>query len=360
MLGSLDDAEDAVQDAFVRAWHRRETFREDISFRAWLYRIATNACLDAIERRSRATGAGGRAGGGRSIVIGPLPDDDSDAIDDTEDGPEARYDAHESISLAFTTVLQLLPPRQRAVLILRDVLSWHAAEAAELLELSVPAVNSALHRARTTMATQYRPPTKAVAPESAGSALRSASASGHAGRLESGALRSLLDRYVRAWEAADIPGLIALLRDDAVLAMPPGLSFLGHRAIAEFFADSIFVDGRQIRLVPIRANGEPGFAAYARKGSSGPFLGFTVLVLAIDRGGVARIDAFRDLSLIPRFGLPESRAGCPPAGGAVGAARGSWSTAWLRRLRASSSPSVGSSRPAGTRASRSRRSRRRA
>ena len=181
------------------------------------------------------------------------------------------------------------------MLILRDVLSWRAAEAAELLDLSVPAVNSALHRARTAMAAQYRPPMKPASPGRE-----------HSGRLESGALRSLLERYVRAWEAADIPGLIALLRDDAVLAMPPGLSFLGHAAIADFFAESIFVDGRQIRLVPIRANGGPGFAAYARKGSSWPFLGFTILLLAIDEGGIARIDAFRDLSLMARFGLPES------------------------------------------------------
>ena len=312
MLGSIDDAEDAVQDAFVRAWRGRDTFRQDISFRAWLYRIATNACLDAIERPNR--------GGGheRSIVIGPLPDDDSEGIDDTEAGPEARYDAHESISLAFTTVLQLLPPRQRAVLILRDVLSWRAAEAAELLELSVPAVNSALHRARTAMAAQYRPTGHKVAAPGQGPARRRTTesrrvtalgqAAGDAGSLEPGALRSLLDRYVRAWEAADIPGLVALLRDDAVLTMPPGLSFLGHAGIADFLAKSIFVDGRQIRLVPIRANGGPGFAAYSRKGSSGPFLGFTVLLLAIDEGGIARIDAFRELSLIPRFGLPEALA----------------------------------------------------
>ena len=119
MLGSIDDAEDAVQDALARAWHGRNTFQRAISFRAWLYRIATNACLDAIERRKRD--------GEESLGVGPIPDD---LLDDTSAGPEARYDAHESISLAFLTAIQLLPPRQRAVLILRDVLSWRAAEVA--------------------------------------------------------------------------------------------------------------------------------------------------------------------------------------------------------------------------------------
>ena len=295
MLGSIDDAEDAVQDAYVRAWHGRATFRQAISFRAWLYRIATNACLDAIERRNRARGANA------SIVIGPFPDaDNGDGSDDLPGemaaGPEARYDAHESISLAFTTVLQHLPPRQRSVLILRDVLSWRAAEVAELLELSVPAVNSALHRARTTMASQYRP-----MGAGGGAAARHVT-------LEPGRLRALLERYVQAWEAADIPGLVALLRDDAILAMPPTLAFEGREAIAAFFADSIFVPGRQIRLVPVRANGGPGFAAFSRQSPSGPFTGFAVLLLEVDAAGVARIDAFRDLRLIRRFGLPEALA----------------------------------------------------
>lgn len=123
MLGSIDDAEDAVQDAFVRAWRGRNTFRRVISFRAWLYRIATNACLDAIERRKRGRG------GQMSYEVGPFPDD---VLEESSAGPEARYDAHEAISLAFLRALQLLPPRQRAVLILRDVLSWRAAEVAEL------------------------------------------------------------------------------------------------------------------------------------------------------------------------------------------------------------------------------------
>jgi RNA polymerase sigma-70 factor (TIGR02960 family) len=148
MLGSIDDAEDAVQDALAGAWHGRNTFQRAISFRAWLYRIATSACLDAIDRRKR------RGDREESLGVGPIPDE---MLDENSAGPEARYDAHESISLAFLTAIQLLPPRQRAVLILRDVLSWRAAEVAELLDLTVPAVNSALHRARMTLSRQYAP-----------------------------------------------------------------------------------------------------------------------------------------------------------------------------------------------------------
>ena len=165
--------------------------------------------------------------------MGPYPDD---LLGETTAGPEARYESHESVSLAFLTALQVLPARQRAVLILRDVLSWRAAEVAELLDLTVPAVNSSLHRARTTVADRYRPadPGDAQAP----------------GREKAG-LRSLLERYVRAWEAADVAGLVALLRDDAVVSMPPGVIVAGARDIAAFLKDSVFVDGLRIRLLPV-------------------------------------------------------------------------------------------------------------
>lgn len=287
MLGSIDDAEDAVQDALARAWQGRNTFQPTVSFRAWLYRIATNVCLDAIERRRRS--------GGRRIVIGPLPDDEIDfeAIAEDAASPEARYDARESISLAFAMALQLLPPRQRAVLILRDVLSWRAAEVAELLDLSVPAVNSAVHRARTTLSRQYAP---------------AQSRRTEFSPMSTADQRALLDLYLRAWEAADIPGLVALLRDDAVLAMPPEEAYAGRAGIAAFLAEQIFVDGRRSRLMAIQANGGPGFAAYARRGTSGPFAGFAVLLLSLDEGDVARIDAFRDLRLLPWMGLPAELA----------------------------------------------------
>jgi len=280
MLGSIDDAEDAVQEALARAWHGRATFRAAISLRAWLYRIATNACLDALERRRRTGGTDERLG------VGPLPDD---LVEESAAGPESRYDAHESISLAFLTALQLLPPRQRAVLILRDVLSWRAAEVAELLELSVPAVNSALHRARTTLAAAGRD-----GPLPAGGE-RPASA---------GKLRTILERYVRAWETADVASLVALLRDDAVVSMPPGLTFIGREAIGAFLAGSVFAGGIRIRLVATRANGCPAFVVYSGTPSDEVLRAYAVVVLELAGPLVSRLSVFADGRLAARFGLP--------------------------------------------------------
>src|SRR5713101_10004543 len=154
MLGTIDEAEDAVQDALARAWQGRQTFRRSISFRAWLYRIATNVCLNAIELRKRDRVEARH-------IVGPSPDHLLTGIAAVDAGPEARYEAHESISLAFLTVLQLLPPRQRAVLLLRDVLTFRATEVAALLEMSVPAVNSAHQRARATLRSNYNSPERA-------------------------------------------------------------------------------------------------------------------------------------------------------------------------------------------------------
>ena len=235
MLGSIDDAEDAVQDVLVRAWRGRDTYRQAISLRAWLYRIATNVCLDAIARRARTPESVER------LDIGPIPDD---LLDEASAGPEARYDASESISLAFLTALQLLPPRQRAVLILRDVLAWRASEVAGLLELSVPAVNSALQRARTTLATHYRSERGTL-------------------QADPGGLKALLERYVRAWETADVSGLVALLREDAIVSMPPAVFLTGRTMIRTFLAETVLVGGRRIRLLPIGANRMPAFAIYS-------------------------------------------------------------------------------------------------
>jgi RNA polymerase sigma-70 factor, ECF subfamily len=284
MLGSIDDAEDAVQDTLVRAWQGRSTFRAAISFKAWLYRIATNACLDAIARRRRGRG------NEESFGVGPVPDGMFEA---TSAGPEARYDSLESISLAFLTVLQLLPPRQRAVLILRDVLSWRAAEVAELLELTVPAVNSALHRARATVSRQYTPIGEAAPNRSLAEPRR---------------LRALLDRYVRAWESADVAGLVALLRDDAVVSMPPGVSFTGPLEIGAFLARSVFVDGSRIRLMPVRANGVPAFVIYSGSGPHAALRAFAVHLIDVDASSITRMSVFVDPGVIARFGLPETLA----------------------------------------------------
>ena len=278
MLGSVDDAEDAVQDALARAWRSRATFQQPISARAWLYRIATNACLDAIERRKRARGIEADPG------VGPIPDD---VLGDGSSDPEARYDAHESVSLAFLTALQLLPPRQRAVLILRDVLAWRASEVAELLELSVPAVNSALHRARTRMSTRDGTP----------------AAEGHLTTDEPGRLRTLLDRYVRAWESADVAGLVALLREEAIVAMPPGIIVRGRGAIRAFLARSVFSGGIRIRLLPVGANRVPAFAVYSGAPGDAVLRMYAVLLLDVAGSQVSAMSVFADQRLATRFGL---------------------------------------------------------
>jgi RNA polymerase sigma-70 factor, ECF subfamily len=284
MLGSIDDAEDAVQDTLARAWRGRATFQRAISIRAWLYRIATNACLDAIERRKRAHGIEAHPS------VGPIPDD---VLGDAAAEPEARYDAHESIALAFLTALQLLPPRQRAVLILRDVLAWRASEVAELLELSVPAVNSALHRARTRMSSRDQADPFAE---------RRSSAEPHH-------LRLLLERYVRAWESADVAGLVALLRDEALVAMPPGVVVRGREAIAAFLAGSVFGGGLRLRLIPVRANRAAGFAVYSGGPEDKALRMYAILLVDVADSLVSRITVFADQRLAARFGLADELSG---------------------------------------------------
>ncbi len=281
MLGTLDEAEDAVQDALARAWNGRQTFRRSISFRAWLYRIATNVCLNAIERRKHD-----RVNQG--LVIGPFPDSLLNGIAPPEAGPEAQYDARESISLAFLTVLQLLPPRQRAVLLLRDVLTFRATEVAALLEMSVPAVNSAHQRARATLRGSYSSPEHVS--------------------LTTGSRSNLLERYVRAWEAADVTGLVALLREDAVLAMPPKPMVVGARPIGGFLKESIFAMG-PMRLLEAYANRSPAFAMYVQRQGAGAFMLFALLVIAGDGRQITQIDAFTDPRVLASFDLPATLAG---------------------------------------------------
>ncbi len=285
MLGTIDAAEDAVQDALARAWQGRQTFRRSISFRAWLYRIATNVCLNAIKLRKRDRLEPG-------LSVGPFPDKLLTEIAPSETGPEARYDAHESISLAFLTVLQVLPPRQRAVLLLRDVLTFHAAEVAPLLEMTVPAVNSALQRAHATLSSSYRPREQWPAPTTGGRSNP----------------RHLLDRYVRAWESADVAGLVALLREDAVLSMPPKPHVIGARRIGGFLAESIFAMG-PMRLLEAHANDSPAFAAYAQQPSDSRFELFALLVIATDGHRITNIDAFSEREALARFDLPSELAG---------------------------------------------------
>jgi RNA polymerase sigma-70 factor (ECF subfamily) len=287
MLGSIDDAEDAVQDTLVRAWKGRATFQRAGSLRAWLYRIATNVCLDAIGRRKRVQASS------ESLDIGPIPDE---MLDEPSAGPEARYDALESISLAFLTALQLLPPRQRAVLILRDVLAWQATEVAELLDLTVPAVNSVLHRARTTISSAYA--TAGDGPRAARPVV-----------AEPSGLRAVLERYVRAWETADVAGLVALLRDDAVVSMPPAVFLTGPAMIRAFLTDSVLVGGTRVRMVPVGANRMPAFAIYSGSPSEAVVRPYAVVLLDVDGPLIARMSVFADPRLVARFRLPASIEG---------------------------------------------------
>jgi RNA polymerase sigma-70 factor (ECF subfamily) len=290
MLGSVHDAEDALQETLLRAWRHRGELRDPSAMRAWLYRIATNACLRMASRKRPEPAPVDfgvevpvpNAGG---VVVAPVTPYPDRLIADTRDEPAGRYDQRESVELAFLAAIQLLPPRQRAVLILRDVLGMRAAEVAALVDASVPSVNSALQRARATLADRRRSgdlsPT--VVP-----------------RSEAGE-RDLVGRFMRAWEAVDVPGLVALLRDDALLTMPPTpLGYRGRAAIAEFFA-TVPEGGRldRIRLVETRANRQPALAAYAEGAAYG------VMVLALDGGQVASVTGYGDPSLHRLFGLPE-------------------------------------------------------
>lgn len=304
ILGSLTEAEDMVQETFLHAWKRLGTFQGRSSFRAWLYKIATNACLDALDKRhrQRRLPASVYPAADPHAPIAPPPTEiswlepypDEWLIDQAAVNPEAHYSAHESVSLAFLAALQTLPPRQRAVLILVDVLDWSAQETAESLGASLSAVASALHRARSTMARAYHrrgpedPPVSSADPHT----------------------RELLDRYMRAWQAADVDGLVDLLKADAVFSMPPSPSwYRGRPTIREFLSTTVLGDegifggkaaGRW-RLVLTSANGEPAFSVYERT-ADGDYRPFGVHVLTLQANKVSQITSFIDPALPPRFG----------------------------------------------------------
>jgi RNA polymerase sigma-70 factor (ECF subfamily) len=250
MLGSIHDAEDVVQDTLLRAWRAFSRFERRSSVETWLYRIATNACLDELEKRPRRE-------------VEPYPDDRLQDVDTSIADPAARYALHEGMELAFLTAIQRLPGRQRAVLILRDVLGWSASESAELLDSTVTAVNSALQRARATI--EAEAPAHRVAP----------------GR---GFQRELLRRYVDAWERADMRALVELLREDAVLTMPPQAEVTGAGAIVAFFADKC---GAAFAASPTWVNGAP---AVELRDDSGAL--HRLLVLDVDDERVKGILAY--------------------------------------------------------------------
>jgi RNA polymerase sigma-70 factor (ECF subfamily) len=304
MLGSVQEAEETVQETFWRAWSRRDTYEGRSSLRAWLYKISTNLCIDLLRRRPRRALPVSR--GEAATLEQPIPASVNEPVwlepyptehpAPLETQPEARYSASESIRLAFLTLLHLLPPRQRAVLVLRDVLGWQANEAAEALELTVPAVKSALHRARSTLAA-HRP------------RLQRDQITAQVGDQE---IQRLLERYMRAWETADVDGLVALLRDDGTFSMPPIPSwYQGRGDIGRLVSRTIFsgqAAGRW-RLLPTRANDQYAFGLYKLNEGGGTFAGYGIQALALAGDQILDITTFRDPALLSFFGLPPVLSG---------------------------------------------------
>jgi RNA polymerase sigma-70 factor, ECF subfamily len=293
MLGSVQDAEDAMQDALLAAWQGLGGFEARASVRTWLYRVTTSRCLNV--RRSARRRQGTMPPGptppeptrlGEVTWLEPCPDDLLEGLPAAGPGPEASYEAREAISLAFITALQRLPPRQRAALLLRDVLGFAASEAARILGTTEESVTSALKRARATLR-------------------RDDAASPEPPPPDSVAEKQLVERLTPAYESGDVDGIIALFADDAWLTMPPApLEYQGHGPIARFLTEIAFRDGRTYRLVPTRANGQLAFATYLRepaKPEDARANGLLVLTLRGDR--IQAMTRFTS-GVLPRFGLP--------------------------------------------------------
>jgi RNA polymerase sigma-70 factor, ECF subfamily len=294
MLGSFEDSEDVVQETFLRAWRRRETYQGRSTFRAWLYGIATNACLDALERRPRTVSAHHGAQPLAEVPwLQPYPDRLLDDVASTDAEPEAEVVAKETIELAFIAAIQLLPSRQRAVLIARDVLGWSAAESAELLDISVPAANSALQRARATLKEHLPRHRTDWAPESDPS------------REE----QALLQRYIEATDSGDAKAMVKLLREDALFAMPPQPRwYIGGEAIVESWVQGGFGDESwgHLRCVLTAVNKQPAAACYLKRAGDTEYRAFMLDVLRIEDGGVAEVVAFSLEPLLGALGLPRT------------------------------------------------------
>jgi RNA polymerase sigma-70 factor, ECF subfamily len=289
MLGSFDDAEDVVQETFLRAWRKRESFQGLSTFRAWLYRIATNACLDVLDRRRRIAP---RRGGTAAEVpwLQPYPDQLLEGVASDDDEPDAAAVEKETIELAFLVAIQHLPPRQRAVLILRDVLGWPATDAAELLDTSTASVNSALQRARATMK-QHLSPRRTEWASTAD---------------PSSEERALLERFVAATERGDGDTIVELLRDDAGFTMPPQpMRVVGGREIVNSWIEGGFGsdDFGHLRCMLTRANKQPAVACYLLRPGDTVYRSLAVDVLQIENGKVAEITAF-DAGVFQALGLP--------------------------------------------------------
>jgi RNA polymerase sigma-70 factor (TIGR02960 family) len=299
LLGSVQDAEDALQEALLSAWQGVDAFEERASVRTWLYRIATNRCLNALRSARRrpqmdrpqlnvAPPEPTRLG--EVMWLQPYPDVLLDEVMDTDPGPEARIEAREAISLAFVTALQLLPPLQRVVLVLRDVLGFRASEVAHILDTTEESVTSALKRARAGLQRKLPPGDRHEPPPAPGSQVEQA----------------LVARLTLAYETSDLDGLVALLTEDVWLTMPPlPLEYQGKELAARFFQVVAFRPGRRFRVVPTRANGQPAVGFYEVDPVTGisHANGIIVFTLAGDR--VCAMTHF-DTSVLPQLGLPRT------------------------------------------------------
>ena len=299
ILGSAQDAEDALQETLLAAWRGLGGFQERASIRTWLYRIATSRCLNALRSSSRHQRMRPPPPGldppeptrlGEVLWLEPYPDVLLEGLADNAPGPEARYEATEAISLAFITALQLLPPRQRAVLVLRDVLGFPAAEVADILEATEESVTSALKRARATLQRRHPPPATRQPPPAPGSAVEA----------------DLIARLTRAYDTGDVDGVVALLTEDVWVRMPPvPLEYQGRELAARFLAAVSFRQGRTYRLVATRANGQPAFGAYVRDPQAPVLHAIGLLVVTLAGERVCAMTLF-DKSVLARFGLPRT------------------------------------------------------
>jgi len=294
MLGSLQDAEEVAQESLLRGWQRRGELRSEGAAKAWLYKIATNACLDRLKARRRralprqiapaadpAEAPGPPAHEG--LWVEPAPDAWLEIPSDPQQQPDARAMRHESIALAFITALQLLPPKQRAALLLVDVLGLRPRETAELLETTEVSVNSLLQRARKSVETRDVEPQPPIGADET----------------------ALLGRLIDAWERGDLDALSSLLAKDAVFSMPPNAEwYTGRAAIRQFFERFLVADPKRFRLVPIAANGSPAVGVYAAPPEGGPFDPVAITLFTVRGGLVSEIIKFTTPQLFPLFGLP--------------------------------------------------------
>jgi RNA polymerase sigma-70 factor (TIGR02960 family) len=297
MLGSFQDAEDALQDTLLSAWQGLDGFEQRASLRTWLYRIATNRCLNALRSASRRQAKEWEGPGveppeptrlGEVPWLQPYPDTHLDGAVDASPGPEARYEQTESISLAFVTAIQMLPPRQLAVLVLRDVLGFQANEVGDMLGSTVASVNSALKRARAGMQVKVPPGGDRLPAPAPGSPAEDA----------------IVAKFVAAYQTHDLGSLVALLTDDVFISMPPlPFEYQGPEAASRFFA-SIFASGRKFDLVPTRANGQPAGGAYVRD-STGTSHGVGLFALTLTGSSICALTRFEN-TVLPWFGLPRS------------------------------------------------------